>query len=335
MERGVVQHHRHGRLEPRAACRSREPGLVTGELLEDGLERGHARQSYPAAGYPALRLSWILLTNDDGVDSPSLIPLARALGALGTVRVVVPDRERSWIGKAITRWEEVPVSRCERDGLEMFVTGGYPADCGNLGIHSLFDSPPALLVSGVNLGLNTGLGFFFSSGTVGAAMEAWIAGIPALAFSTGRAGNDRDWKRGAREPSMKAVWHRAADLAAEITRAVRLEPLPDGVDLLNINFPLEADANTERSITRVAPQSYAALFRRTESGGYVHDVVGLASHDAALAGTDLAAVSAGRVSITPVRLGREAPLSSALRRRLLGNRPSRRPTSIDTTPGMK
>ncbi len=294
------------------------------QALSNAGKGGHGGQSYPAAGYLAWRLGWILLTNDDGADSPSLVPLAKALRSLAPVRVVVPDRERSWIGKAITRWDELVVERRDREGIELHATGGYPADCGNLGIHSLFDEPPELVVSGINLGLNVGLGFFFSSGTVGAAMEAGIAGIPALAFSTGRAGDDRDWKRRARDPAMVPVWERAALLCADITRAVSERRFPAGVDLLNVNFPLEADTNSERSITRVAPRGYTAIFRRTEPGRFVHDVTGLTAADgAALGGTDLGAVAAGRVSITPVRLGREAPVSAALRRRLTGERSRR------------
>ena len=142
-------------------------------------------------------MSYILVTNDDGIDSPALLPLVRELAALARVRVVVPDTERSWIGKAISRWDELRVARLEREGIEIHAVGGFPADCTNLGVHSLFDGPPELVVSGVNIGLNTGLGFFLSSGTVGAAMEGWIAGIPAIALSVGRPGDDRAWKRDA------------------------------------------------------------------------------------------------------------------------------------------
>ena len=136
----------------------------------------------------------ILVTNDDGIDSPALLPLVQALGALGRVRVVVPNGERSWIGKAITRWNELCAREVERDGISIWTVDGYPADCANLGIHSLYEDRPDWVVSGVNIGLNTGLGFFLSSGTVGAAMEGWIAGIPSLAFSVGIQDSDRSWK---------------------------------------------------------------------------------------------------------------------------------------------
>src|SRR5512135_1487335 len=125
----------------------------------------------------------ILLTNDDGIDSPMLVPLARALRRLASVRLVVPSSERSWVGKAITRYDVVQAQQTERDGIPMYAVGGTPADCVSLGVHTLFAEPPDLVVSGINLGLNFGLAFLLSSGTVGGALEAWIAGIPSIAFS--------------------------------------------------------------------------------------------------------------------------------------------------------
>ena len=85
----------------------------------------------------------MLVTNDDGVDSPALVPLIRALSELGEVRTVVPAEERSWISKAISRWERIRARRLRREGFEIVaIEGGYPADCTNLGIHSLYEEPP-------------------------------------------------------------------------------------------------------------------------------------------------------------------------------------------------
>ncbi|MEA3510405.1 MAG: 5'/3'-nucleotidase SurE, partial [Actinomycetota bacterium] len=104
-------------------------------------------------------MPWILLTNDDGIDSPALAPFARALGDLGTVRVVVPDRERSWVGKAITRFDPIRVEKVELDGGEAWTCTGFPADAVQIGIHGLFDEPPSLVVSGINVGYNHGTAF--------------------------------------------------------------------------------------------------------------------------------------------------------------------------------
>jgi 5'-nucleotidase len=262
-------------------------------------------------------VSYILLTNDDGVDSPALLPLARELTALGRVRVVVPDTERSWIGKAISRWDELRVARIEREGIEIQAVGGYPADCTNLGVHSLFDGPPELVVSGVNIGLNTGLGFFLSSGTVGAAMEGWIAGIPAIALSVGRPGNDRAWKRDAVGDPAHPVWQRAARVGADVVRIVREEGYPAGVDLISVNYPFDADLETPRVVTELAVVGYDRLFRRKAEGLYVHDFDGVLRGSEALAPqTDIAVVRSGRVSITPVRLAHAAGVGARLRARL-------------------
>ena len=257
------------------------------------------------------------MTNDDGIDSPALLPLAREIAKLGRVRVVVPNSERSWIGKAISRWDELSVQRVERDGVEIFAVGGFPADCTNLGVHSLFDEPPELVVSGVNIGLNVGLGFFLSSGTVGAAMEGWIAGVPAIALSVGRPGDDRAWKRDAVGDPDHPVWARCARVGADVVRCVREAGYPAGVDLLSVNYPVEADVETPRVVTELAAVGYDRLFRRKTDGLYVHDFDGvLRDSDAVGQLTDLAVVRSGRVSITPVRLAHTADVAARLRARL-------------------
>ena len=97
-------------------------------------------------------MTFLVLTNDDGVGSPALVPFAKALQRLGRVEVVVPDRERSWVGKAITRHDEIRVEEVERDGILMHTATGYPADCTQLGVHLLFDETPSMVVSGINIG---------------------------------------------------------------------------------------------------------------------------------------------------------------------------------------
>ncbi len=257
----------------------------------------------------------MLVTNDDGVDSPALLPLVRALRPLADVRVVVPDGERSWIGKAISRWEELHVKRIDRDGIEIFAVSGYPADCTNLGVHSLFDERPEMVVSGVNIGLNIGLGFFLSSGTVGAAMEGWITGVPAIALSTGQPDDDRHWKSD--QAVAATLWERAARLSASIVADVREAGFPEGVDLLSVNFPIDADERSPRVVTGLAPVGYGRLFHRRDGDVFVHDFDGAFRNERAVGeSTDVSAVRSGQVSITPVRLAHTAPLDPALRARL-------------------
>ena len=262
-------------------------------------------------------MSYILVTNDDGVDSPALLPLVRALQPLGTIRVAVPATERSWIGKAISRWDELSVNRVVRDGIEILTVDGYPADCTNLAVHSLFGEPPALVVSGVNIGLNVGLGFFLSSGTIGAAMEGWIAGLPAIALSVGRIGEDRAWKRDAVANPSHPVWQRAARVGADVVREITEAGYPEEVDLISVNYPGDADVDTPRVLTELAVIGYDRLFRRKSEGVYVHDFDGaLRDIESVPATSDIAVVRSGRVSITPIRLAHTAQISKSLRARL-------------------
>ena len=95
---------------------------------------------------------WILLTNDDGADSPVLVPLMEELSEIAEVSTVVPASECSWTAKIMSRFNPVSLAEIERGGQRIWALGGYPADCANIGIHSLFPTPPALVVSGVNMG---------------------------------------------------------------------------------------------------------------------------------------------------------------------------------------
>jgi 5'-nucleotidase len=262
-------------------------------------------------------VGYILVTNDDGVDSPALLPLVHQLRNLGEVRVAVPSTERSWIGKAISRWDELGVATVVRDGIEILTVDGFPADCTNLAVHSLFGARPELVVSGVNIGLNIGLGFFLSSGTIGAAMEGWIAGIPAIALSVGRVGEDRGWKREAVANPEHPIWKRAARVGAEVVRDIRAAGYPEDVDLISVNYPADADADTPRVLTELAVVGYDRLFRRKADGVYVHDFDGaLRDVESVPPDSDIAVVRSGRVSITPIRLAHTAKVSASLRAKL-------------------
>ncbi len=261
-------------------------------------------------------MSFILVTNDDGVDSPALPALIRALAELSPVHAVVPSRERSWIGKAISRWEDIRVERVERDGLEIHSVDGFPADCTQLGVHSLFEERPDMVVSGINVGFNHGLAFFLSSGTVGAACEGWIAGLPAIAFSTGVRRGHNAWAPKAWSEDSGPLWERTSAIAADIVAEVRSIGFPEDADLLNVNIPEGADVNTPRVVTTLAKAGYDNLFRRQSEGLYVHDFSGGFSRVRELTGTDLETDRKGFVSITPVRLAHSVALPDSTRRAL-------------------
>jgi 5'-nucleotidase len=261
-------------------------------------------------------MSWILLTNDDGIDAPGLPALARALEAIAPVRVVVPDRERSWVGKAISRFDPVRVRVTERDGVTIHAATGYPADCAQLGVHALFEDPPGLVVSGINIGYNHGSAYLQSSGTVGAAIEASIAGVDAIAFSTGSARPWAQWRPWVHSPEALAMWERLASLAARLTAPV-WRSRPTGV-VLTVNMPDTADRATERRITSIAHVGYERLFSASGPGEYVHDFGGGTYHRRSLEGTDVQAAADGAVSITSIGLIDTESLPEGLREALIG-----------------
>ena len=242
----------------------------------------------------------ILLSNDDGIDAPGLIPFARALQAVGDLTVVVPDRERSWVAKAITRFDPVTVERRTIGGIEVHACSGYPADCVQLGIHVLSPSKPDIVISGVNIGYNHGTAYLQSSGTAGAALEAGIAGVPAIAFSTGSEVVEwNQWKAWALTAEATAMWARVGQAAALVVRDAF--PLLQPGDVLNVGIPDRADDHTPRRITRVGRVGYDRLFAEQSPGVYVHQYGGLVHAEEDTDGsTDVGAAEDGVIAITPI-----------------------------------
>ena len=125
----------------------------------------------------------MLLTNDDGIRAEGIRVLAEAVKGIGEVSVVAPDGERSAIAQAITLDRPLYAEPWPKEG-EAFgwAVSGTPADCVKIGVRKLLPEPPDLVLSGINLGPNAGISVLYS-GTVSAASEALILGLPAIAFS--------------------------------------------------------------------------------------------------------------------------------------------------------
>lgn len=255
----------------------------------------------------------LLLTNDDGVDSPALVPFARALQALADVTVIVPDRPRSWISKAISRSHEINTRETGRDGVPITTCTGYPADATQLGVHVVCDPPPDVVVSGINLGLNHGTAFMLSSGTVGAAVEGWISGLPAIAFSTGVDGEHYvAWRRHADAEAAAGQWATLATTCAQILRDVWDAHVWDEADVVTVNMPFDATPDTPRRVTSIARVRYGGLFDTVGTDRYRHTFVDVTEPET-LDGTDVGAFRDGVVSITPVRMPEAVEVSTGLR----------------------
>jgi len=268
----------------------------------------------------------ILLTNDDGVDAPALIPFARALHQIGSVSVVAPAGERSWVGKAITRHDPLTVQMTRRTGMEIAAVDGYPADCAQIGMHADPASTPDLVVSGINVGYNHGSAFLMSSGTVGAAFEASLGGVPAVAVSAGIIGDWPRWSAHAWSAASRPMWERLADVATDLISILVRHGFPGGVDVVTINLPEDATRATERRVTRLATTAYDQLFAAQRDGTYRHAV---ANHrvEGDAEGTDVQAARDGVVSITPLCLPATGSLPEELVAGLVGRKDS--PEEVD------
>ena len=257
-------------------------------------------------------MSWILLTNDDGLDSPALLPFISALERLGEVRTVVPEGQRSWIGKALTRFDPIEVAEVERSGHTIVTVSGTPADAVQVAA-SYFETPPGLVVAGINLGYNHGAGYIISSGTVGACFEGWELGIPAVGFSTGIRGTWITWYRHMHTDEAVPVWERLAELCTEILGDIREVDMPG--DVVSVNLPWEADASTPRRVVPPARVTYGQIQKPSSDGNFAfsyREQFGSVPLD----GTDVGVNRAGGIAITPLCVPTSPQVSDVVRNRL-------------------
>ncbi|RLF09198.1 MAG: 5'/3'-nucleotidase SurE [Thermoprotei archaeon] len=251
----------------------------------------------------------ILLTNDDGPGSLGLTIAKRALLELDDVVVIVPTREQSCIGKAITSGRVVKVGEARMlDGTLVAVIDGTPADVVLIAFNKLLKQRPRLLVSGINLGPNLGLDDALDSGTLGAAFEAALRGVPAIAMSY-------CMERGEREELIEEDLEEAGEVLRRVARFVLEEGMPRGVDVLSINVPVGFKlSSTPIELTRLSSKPYRDLHVEVE-GGYVIKYWGLDIYGRDVEDTDVEAIRRGALSITPIALRLPSPRKSC--RRLL------------------
>jgi 5'/3'-nucleotidase len=226
----------------------------------------------------------ILVTNDDGIHAPGLRALASAMADLGTVTVVAPSHERSAAAQSLTLRQPI---YCDQIAEREYSVEGTPADAMILAFHTLLSEKPDVVLSGINPGGNAGENVYYS-GTVGAAMEAAVNGVPAIALSIVYRGRDFDFAP-------------TAQFARDLLPIILQEGLPAGV-MLNVNIPQDWTGEvrfTRQSskITRNLLQPGADPRGRRYFWLSEQKVVEGIEPD-----TDQAAIREGAASITPLQL---------------------------------
>jgi len=233
----------------------------------------------------------LLLSNDDGINAPGLQTLRESLAPLGEVMVVAPEKERSGAGHGITAHKPLrPKKFTFSDGTYGWSLNGTPADCVKLAIEELMPQKPDIVVSGINRGANLGTDVLYS-GTVSAAIEGIINGIPSMAISLASFENDD--------------FSQAAAFAAHIVPLL----LDAGKDmqgiLVNINVPPGKPRGVR--VTRLGTRRYVNAFhKRTDPRGNVYYWMAgepedtAPDHPAVEADVDAQAIKSNHISLTPL-----------------------------------
>jgi 5'-nucleotidase len=226
----------------------------------------------------------ILVTNDDGVFTEGIERLASALSDVGDVFTVAPDQERSAAGHSLTLHHPL---RAKMVGPQRWSVDGTPTDCVNWGVlHLLKDERPRLIVSGINLGLNLGDDVTYS-GTVSAAFEGTLIGIPSVAIS--------------QEIETGFTFDAAAAFAVRLGRHLLETPLPPGT-LINVNVPAGAPKGVR--VARLGRRRYGEdVIEKKDPRGRPYYWIGATPPKGDIEqGTDLSAVAEKYISMTPLHL---------------------------------
>ncbi len=231
----------------------------------------------------------ILITNDDGIFAPGILALKQAMDKLGRVTVVAPLSEKSAVGHAITLSDPLRVETVERDGdFFGYAVNGTPADCVKLAVSALCEKKPDLVVSGINLGPNTATNILYS-GTVSAAAEGVMLGIPSMAVSVAS--------------FSKTNFEPAARFALSLANKIFQKGLPDGT-LLNVNVPAVPQEEIRGvRMTRQGKGGYTTAFdKRNDLHNRTYYWQG-GKHNQIDSGLDVddSALMENYISVTPVR----------------------------------
>jgi 5'-nucleotidase len=241
----------------------------------------------------------ILITNDDGYKSAGFVPLIKELLKEFSVTAVVPDRGRSWIGKAITTKKELRLKKINYQGVDMFLLEGTPADCVQIGLYDIVDTRPKMVISGINIGLNIGQARTLSSGTIGAAIEGSLDGVRAIASSLSIPLNIRDNLTDFYHPKSYPLFENAAKITTKIATIVINKAFND-VDLFSLNIPFHATIDTPLEITTLFKTRYGRLFHK-KGTKFIHRTPPV-EFKKMIEGSDLKALNENKISLTPMNI---------------------------------
>jgi len=234
----------------------------------------------------------ILIANDDGYLAPGLAALVKACQGLGQIDVIAPEQNASGTSNALTLTRPLSVFEARGEHVQGFrVVNGTPSDCVHVALTGLLGYRPDLVLSGINNGANMGDDTLYS-GTVAAAMEGYLFGVPAIAFSQA----EKDWGE------LDAAAQTARSVVEQVLASM---PLGGAPWLLNVNIPNRPDAAAlPRCITRLGRRHASSPVVRQSSprGDTIYWIGPAGDARECGEGTDFYAVAQGQVSITPLQV---------------------------------
>jgi len=237
----------------------------------------------------------ILIANDDGYLAPGLAALVRACEGLGHIDVIAPEQNASGTSNALTLTRPLSVFEARGEHVKGFrVVNGTPSDCVHVALTGLLGYRPDLVLSGINNGANMGDDTLYS-GTVAAAMEGYLFGVPAIAFSQAEKG----WLE------LEAAAATARSVVEQVLAQAPLGSPSSEPWLLNVNIPNRADAaSLPRVVTRLGRRHASEpVIRQSSPRGEPIYWIGPAGDARECGeGTDFHAVANGQVSITPLQV---------------------------------
>jgi len=241
----------------------------------------------------------ILVTNDDGYKSAGFVTLIKELSKKYVVTAVVPDRGRSWIGKAITTKKELKIKKITYNDVEMFVLNGTPADCVQIGLYDVVNTRPKMVISGINIGLNIGQARTLSSGTIGAAIEGSIDGVRSIASSLSIPLALRDKNIDFYTSKSYPLFENAARITTKVTTIIMNKAF-DNVDLFSLNIPFHATVDTPLEATTLFRTRYGRLFHK-KGNKFLHQTPPIQFKNMEEK-SDIKALSENNISLTPMNI---------------------------------
>ncbi len=269
-----------------------------------------------------------MVTNDDSVQSKGLVDLAKAISKHADVIIVAPEQPQSATALSLTFHKPLRVTKVRRGDFDCFAVSGSPGDCVMIGVNKILPRRPDLVVSGINIGDNNTFQDILASGTVAAALESAITGIPAIAFSM-EVGDESLFALEYDQPDFS----KAAGVAAEIVGDVLEHGMPGGAEILNVNFPSSVEVTTDMMLTEVGRRKYTdkVIVRKDPRGRPYYWLFGERLSEFPPKTDAEAVLTERKVSITPMMLNMSGPVTSGLealrnrvQRRLRTSRPRRR-----------